>query len=484
MHVRLVCLLLLMSGLLLPLSRSEADDPPRKSRSIQSPLLRGLKETIEQSEVIEESGASDSLLDQLEEADSLFMSIKAENALAMRMANRQLRIGAAKQSPNALLITVDRMGWQDAACYGQKTIRTPHLDRLAAEGLRLTRYYAGSGDHQAGQWSLMTGLSTARPPRTRSPRFQLHDEDHSIARVMWDSGYVTAWFGLWSAPGLPTAHGFENWSGFTSPEEALREFPESIQINSATIRILDNQNGKKAVSAERLMASELRSWFDENRREQRQFFAKVSLTAFPESSDAKLERTVEAYRQRVERTDWMVGAVLNALEASGLRNRTIVIFAAESGPDSSWSTAIQELNSLGDLTLSPHGLSEGNVRVPCLVRWPGKIAAGQTSQAVTCCWDILPTLCDITMAQRKPRQMDGVVLTRLFTSGTAPKRDLLYWESGTSRIGQAAMRNGWKAVRRPGEKTVSLYQIASDPGEAHNVADRHPEELNALIIRR
>jgi arylsulfatase A len=461
------------------ISQSERKTPGT-SKSLKSPLLRGLQQSIGELEAFEESGTAGALTQQLEQADSLLTSVREQNRRTLRSVNRQQRVGRARQSPNLLLITIDRLGWQELGCYGQEQIQTPRIDALAEQGLRLSRFYAGSADATAARWTLLNGLNTGHAPTDREDRFRLHGADRSMPQWLWDAGYVTSFFGLWPNGDLPTQHGYEDWSGFLNSSEIAGGYPESIRIDGAEIAILANQNGARQISMNRLLTSELHSWFNDVRSQRRQFFAHIALPVIVDQKVTGPEAAAQAHREAVENVDRLVGQLLDVLGAAGLTDRTCVVLTAESGPAPSHGDLVRSLDLTGELAHAKHGLAEGNLRVPLILRWPRYVAPGSVSDYPASVCDLLPTLCDLAVASKRPGQTDGVSLLPLLVGRDQPEHPLLYWETTSDQKGQIAQAGAWKCVRLPGSRDVSLFNLEDDPGEVVNVAERHPEVLQKL----
>ena len=456
--------------------------PKPTSSDLKSPLLRGLQQAIQDSEAVGDSGSSGVLVNQLEEADAIWADARQLNRRAFREINRQHRIGIAATSPNILLISIDRLGWRDLGCYGQKVTQTPHMDSLALSGMRFTNYYAGHSDRTAARWCLQNGRNGYDLPRGKSDRFLLTRDNRSIANRLWDSGFLTAYFGLWSNGDRPTGHGYESWSGFVKTAEAMQKFPESIQVNSANVRIIANKNNQKSVSADTMLSSELRSWFEHNRRTRRQFFVHFNASAFADLSDSSKPLTASDYRRRIETADKTVGAVLKALLDARVAKRTMVVLLAKSGPHVSARQAVTKLHSTGPLKLADSQLGEGNLRVPLLVRWPGKTLPGAESDHVCAACDILPTFLETAVSRIKPRT-DGISFVPSLTNKKQPPHELLYWEAGHKPIGQAVRKGNWKAVLAPGARSLKLFELKTDPGETSNVAKENPKVLTSLLRR-
>ncbi|MHC4876853.1 MAG: sulfatase-like hydrolase/transferase [Planctomycetota bacterium] len=462
------------------LTAEEQSSRQSAAGGLDSPLLRGLKQTMGDLEAFDRSGATNALTQQLQQADNVLSSIRQQNRQALSAVNRQQRVGRARRSPNLMLISIDRLGWNEPGCYGQQNIQTPRIDQLAKSGLRLTRFYAGSADAQAARWTLLNGLNTGHAPTNRSDRYRLHAADRTLAEWLWAAGYSTAYFGLWPDADVPTTHGYEAWSGFLSRSEIASGYPESIHVDGARARLLDNRNGAKQVSLSRLLASELHAWLEDARYQRRQFFVHVALNTEFGLGTADSASAAAAHRNAVERVDHAVGQLLDVLAAAGQTERTCVVLTAESGPVPDGTSLVDSLDLTGQLAHSPHGLSEGNLRVPFIVRWPGYVPAGSVSDLPTASWDIVPTLCELAHANRQPERTDGLSLLPLMIGKEQPAHSLLYWETVAGRKGQIAQAGAWKCVRLPGSRVISLFNLSEDPGETTNVAAAHPEVLEQL----
>ncbi|MFP6764007.1 MAG: sulfatase-like hydrolase/transferase [Planctomycetaceae bacterium] len=462
-----------------------ADSIAEERHALQSPLLRGLQNTVDESEFIQQSGADSTLLEQLRRADGILADARSQNRYAFRLMSRQARVGVAANSPNILLITVDRLALGDPGCYGQKTIQTPRIDELAREGLSLRKFYSAGPGSQAARWSLLTGQMQHRMPRNQSHRFRVNEGQVTLADALWKAGYLTAFFGLWMNGDNPQAHGFENWSGFHSAKDATLEFPESIHVDAARVRILKNTAGGRGVSSRAMLASELRSWLLNKRRNSRQFFVHFSVSAFADLDAGESTRAIstEEYRRRVERADHFVGQILDTLQATGLARRTCVVLTAENGPHRRCHEAVSRLGSLGDKRVSPEGLCDGNLQVPCIVRWPDKVRPGDTNDRACAAWDLLPTFLSIAVA-RDRAITDGVPFVAMLRGQSQKIHPLMYWESGQGGlIHQAAWKNGWKAFKPGDSRRVQLYRSSDDPAERVDRSAEFPDVLAGLIKR-
>ena len=460
------------------------DAPPESGSTDRSssPLLDGLRESIRRNPAISESDARDDLLEQLDQAESLLRSARLQNRYAMRLIKRQPRTGGlAARSPNLVLITIDRLGWKDVGCYGQKESITPHLDSLAAQGMRFTKYYAGSAYTDAGRWCIETGTTMAQAPYDVAGRFRITEARVTMADALWDAGYQTVYFGLWDNRDRPLLHGYESWSGFLSRQEATPH-PSKIHVDSATLEIVDNQNGK-AVTGEELLASELVSWLRTHSRQRRQFFVHFHISVFadvPFEGDAGM--SAAEYRNRIRRADETTGRILKALDDTGAAHRTCVVATALSGPAWSLRKAAGECESTGPMRLREEGLGEGNLKVPLIVRWPRRCRAGSVSERTCGSCDLLPTFLALAAARRR-HSNDGESLHPTLTGEKQKEHRLLYWETHKGKVAQAAWRGGWKALKPINARSVLLFNVNDDPGERSDLAAKHPEILSRLIVR-
>ena len=464
-----------------------ADDekPGAAARQFRSPLLEGLRNSIEDSAPIEESGAESTLLKQLQLADQILADARAQNRYGLKLASRQARIGIAATSPNILLITVDRLALGDPGCCGQKAIRTPAIDRLAKEGMRFTRWYSGAPESMPSRWSLLTGKMVHQVPQNVSKRFQVKSAQVTMSDALWKAGYLTAFFGLWKNDDNPQAHGFDNWSGFLDSRTARNEFPESIHVDGARVRIVENAGEGKRVSRGRMISSELRAWLQHQRRQRRQFFVHLSVSAFSDLEASKSTQSLSAgeYQKRIEEADRFAGQLIDTLEESGLSRRTLVVVTAESGPHPRCHAAVKELGSIGETRTSSQGLCDGDLIVPCVIRWPGRVAPGITTDQVCSALDLMPTFLTIAMARDHPAT-DGVSLQPILLGRSQKSHPLLYWQSergGTTH--QAAWKDGWKAFKAGGSRQVNLFRMTDDPGERVDRAREFPDILAGLIKR-
>jgi arylsulfatase A-like enzyme len=459
--------------------RSDASDPADDTEPDRpaSGVLDTIRRTVEASPVFEESGVQEQLLDGLSEAQAEMSRIKAENRRALRAATRQVRVGGAAASPNLILISAERVGYGDLSCYGQTLYTTPRIDELAGRGIRFTQFYSGSAHAHAARWCLLTGLNSGRapvPPQGEE-RHNLRDERDTLAETLWQAGYSTGFVGLWAQDGLPIEHGFDEWTGFRTRAEAV-PYPETIHVDTARARILANADEGRQIAAGGLLLDEALDFIARQATAGRPFFLHL---AVPAEITATTPETSRA--QRLAELDALVGRLSDWLEKTHLTPRTCLVFLGETAPhasDPSSGAPTADLRSTSD------GLGEGNLRVPLIVAWPERIAAGSTAPHLSATWDILPTMAELAQAQRRPPRLDGLSFVPTLLGRPQREHVLMYWETRGSAFGQAVRKGQWKGVRHAGQSTLSLYDLAADPQESTDLAARRPDIVAQFVVRK
>ncbi|TDJ76381.1 MAG: N-acetylgalactosamine-6-sulfatase [Planctomycetota bacterium] len=438
--------------------------------------------------------------------------------------------------PNIVYILADDLGYGELGCYGQTKIRTPNLDRLAAEGVRFTQHYSGSPVCAPSRCVLMTGLHTGHAyvrgnkemggwgPDEPEGQLPLPDEAVTVAELLQARGYATCAVGKWGlggpgSSGHPNNQGFDLFYGLLCQRVAHNYYPTHLWRNS-DVDVLD---GNRWFSAHQKLsqAPEDRDDYlayagaryapDEMLEEALGFVRKHAREPFflyyatpvphaalqvPEDSLADYAGRLDdgpylgqqgylphpepraAYAAMVTRMDRDVGRLLALLRDLGLEDDTLVMFSSDNGPTFNGGTDSEFFESNGPLSGLKCSLYEGGVRVPMIARWPGKIRAGTTTDHVSAFEDVLPTLVEVAGGE-VPAGLDGLsFLPTLLGEDDQEERAYLYWEY-PEVDGQQAVRMGrWKAVRRnlkQGQLAVALYDLDSDVAEEHDVAAEQPE---------
>ncbi|MBN9690267.1 MAG: arylsulfatase [Verrucomicrobia bacterium] len=427
-------------------------------------------------------------------------------------------IASAGPRPNLILILADDLGYGELGCYGQKTIRTPNLDRMAREGLRFTQFYAGSTVCAPSRSVLMTGLHTGHT-RVRGnagaarPEAQaLRPEDNTLARMLQRSDYFTSLVGKWglgnvgaAETGLPRRQGFDAFYGFLSQHHAHNHYPDYLWRNEAQ-ESLPNEivpvgpDGagyatRSVVFADDLFADEVLTQV--TARRDQPFFLLWSMVVPHANNERRARRHDGAevpdygpyadqpwsdpnrgHAAMITRLDGYVGRLLDELRRRKLERKTLVLFTSDNGPH-------RESNHDPDLLFQPSGavrgykrdLTDGGIRVPLLAWWPGTIAAGRTTDHIGYFGDFFATFAELAGAPVPPG-LDSLSLvpTLRGKSSRQPNHDYLYWEFHESGFSQAVLMNGrWKAIRlRRPDAPIQLYDLQSDPRELTEVSAQFP----------
>jgi arylsulfatase A-like enzyme len=464
----------------------------------RNPLTRGIRKLLDASPVLDDK---EDLGHTLSQADQLLADMKQENRDAIRDLNREVKVGP-NRAPNVLLILAHELGYGDLACYGQEEIQTPHLDRLANDGMRFTDFYAGGASAEATRWCLLLGADTSRARRGKQLSFVLRSEAVTLPEVLWQAGYDTGFIGLW---GLgqgdermqPHLHGFDEWQGMREGTELNPDqlhYPETLWADGAPLRVAANAQGKRGQFASDFYVQEVAAYVGKHAsKRSKPFFLMV---AFPLPSGSQAVPSVapyeasdrpaaaKAHAAAVTRLDRDVGLLLKRLQDAGLAGNTLVLFTSDSGPRRSDEDPGDLPDGTGGLKGGQGSLYEGGIRVPLIARWPQHVPPGTVSSYPAAVWDLLPTLADVAAAARRPRNLDGVSLAPVLRGRAGKSRELLYWESIQGGSAQAVRKGVWKVVRpagKTGREHVELYNLRDDPGEQKNVAGQHPDVLDQLI---
>ncbi|MFO0952814.1 MAG: arylsulfatase [Isosphaeraceae bacterium] len=411
--------------------------------------------------------------------------------------------------PNIVLIVADDLGYGDLGCYGQREVKTPNIDRLAAEGTRFTQCYAGSTVCAPSRCALMTGLHTGHARIRGNAPVPLKPEDVTLARVLQNAGYATGLVGKWGlgdadTTGIPNAQGFGTFFGFLNQHHAHNYYPEYLWTNTRRTPLAGNVVGKADnVSVERaqyapdLFEREALRFIDEH---QKGTFFLFLASILPHAnnergradgngmevpsdapySDKPWPAPQKNHAAMITRLDDCVGKVVARLKALGLDQNTLILFSSDNGPHKEGGGDPAFFRSSGGLRGFKRALYDGGVRVPMIARWPGKVPAGAVSEQVWAFWDLLPTLAEVAAAEA-PKGLDGVSVAPVILGKKAEvSRPPLYWEFHEGGFAQAARDGRWKAVRPQRGRPTELYDISADPSESRNVAADHPEVVARL----
>ena len=453
--------------------------------------------------------------------------------------------GAPAQRPNIVLILADDLGYGELGSYGQTKIKTPHLDRLAMEGMRFTRSYTGAPVCAPARCVLMTGkhLPTAQIRGNReNPRYKegqegqwpLEEGTITMVHVLQSGGYHTGGFGKWGLgnaenSGSPMAMGFDTFYGYYCQRVAHSYFPPYLNHNEKrealnvpaipghfkvpkdqTTTNFDRFQGR-IYAPDRILEESLQ-FLRENK--DGPFFLYLPFVEphvamqpptewvqeYPEEWDAQPylgrrgytphARPRAGYAAMISDLDEHVGTVMAELDALGLRDNTLILFTSDNGPTHDvGGVDTKFFDSTGGLRGRKGSLWEGGIRIPMIASWPGVVPAGSTCARPTGFHDLLPTLCDLT-GLSAPANVDGVSLAACLTDGEqGPRAKPLLWEfHGYGGQHAVLFPNDMKAIRQKlhkQEQAWQLYDLKTDPTESKNIADQHPEwvaKAEALML--
>jgi arylsulfatase A-like enzyme len=406
------------------------------------------------------------------------------------------------EPPNIIFILADDLGYGDLGCYGQRQIQTPNLDRLALEGMRFTQCYAGSTVCAPSRCCLMTGRHTGHATIRGNALVPLRPEEVTAARVLKSAGYATGLIGKWGlgepgSTGVPNHKGFDYFFGYLNQVHAHNYYPDYLWKNQEKVPVAGNVVKNNVASARSqyshdLFTREALEFVEGHAKEP--FFLYLAFT-IPHANNERgrlegngMEVPSDApYSDRpwpsveknkaamITRLDADVGRLLKRLKELGLEDKTIVFFTSDNGPHKEGGVDPKFFHSSGGLRGIKRDLYEGGIRVPMVVRWPGKIKAGTVSDQVWAFWDFLPTATELVGAKAPP-DVDGISITpTLLGTGAQKQHEFLYWEFHERGSTQAVRMGNWKAIRPKPGIPLALYDLTQDITEMENVAAKHPE---------
>ncbi|MCA9139711.1 MAG: arylsulfatase [Planctomycetales bacterium] len=434
------------------------------------------------------------------------------------------------QKPNIIFILVDDLGYGDLGCYGQKLIKTPRLDQMAAEGMRFTDFYAGNTVCAPSRSVLMTGQHMGHTHvrgNASGPDMSiqsLRTEDITVAEVLKGAGYQTALCGKWGlgdeAPGgrdgLPRRQGFDFFYGYLNQVHAHNYYPEFLWRNEtkALLRNVVKENDrsyggftggwatKKVDYSHDLIATEALGFIKESAaNKDAPFFLYLSLT-IPHANNEGTKGTGDGqevpdygiYADKdwsnpdkgqaamITRMDGDVGRLLDLLDELEIAKDTVVMFSSDNGPHDEGGHNTERFDPAGPLQGMKRDLYEGGIRVPFIVRWPGTTPAGTTSNHIGYFGDLMASAAQLAGVQC-PENTDSISFVPAITGNASAQaqHDFLYWEFYEQGGKQAVRAGNWKAIRMPwGTGKTQLYDLNNDIAEAKDVADNHQDIVKRL----
>lgn len=453
-------------------------------------------------------------------------ALRHHSAAILTMCTAALLLAAAgsvraaePKPPNIIFILADDLGYAELGCYGQKKIRTPNLDRLAAEGIRFTQHYAGCAVCAPSRCVLMTGKHTGHAHIRSNAEVQpegqrpIRADSVTVAKILKARGYATGAVGKWGlgppgSEGDPTKQGFDLFFGYNCQRHAHNHYPTYLWRNDKRVPIEGNTGGPTGKQhSHDLFEAEALQFIKDHKAEP--FFLYVPFTIphmamqVPEDSLKDYlgkwddppykggkgylphDNPRAAYAAMVTRMDRSVGRILALLKELGLDERTLIMFSSDNGPGDNYGGIDSVFfESAGPLRGYKGSLYEGGIRIPLIARWPGHIKGGGVSDLPSAFCDLLPTCCELAGAD-VPKGIDGIsYLPTLVGVGQQKRHPFLYWEYHSGG-GQQAVRIGdWKGIRQDlhkGKTDLQLYDLAKDIGEKNDVAAQQPEMVQRMV---
>jgi len=417
-------------------------------------------------------------------------------------------LAQGRKKPNIVFILADDLGYGDLGCYGQKQIKTPCLDKMAAEGVRFTDAYAGSTVCAPSRCALMTGVHMGHALVRGNANVPMRPDDVTVATLLKRAGYATGIIGKWGlgeaeSTGIPTKQGFDYWFGYLNQHHAHNYYPTFLWRNEEKVPLRnvvpkeDGQGGGRASErveySHDLFAQEALAFVEKHKGEP--FFLYLALT-IPHANNEAGKDGMEVpdlgpYADKdwppaqkgtaamITRMDRDIGRLFALLEKLGIDGDTVVFFTSDNGPHREGGNNPDFFDSNGPLRGIKRDLYEGGIRVPMIVRWPGHIKAGTVSGFPWAFWDFLPTACELA-GIAPPKGIDGISVVPVLRGDTLKLERYLYWEFFEGAYKQALRLGNWKGVRFGTKEPLELYDLSADVGETKDVAAQHPDVVKHI----
>lgn len=419
----------------------------------------------------------------------------------------------AGDRPNIIFLMLDEWGYYEMSGLGHPDLQTPNIDELFLKGgMRFTQALAGGPVCGPTRATLMLGQHLGHTSmRANNGMSPIRKDDITIAKVLQDSGYATGGFGKWGiggrgTSGVPENHGFDRFFGYYHQVHAHTYFPTYLIDNSEEVPLKGNTGSTDTgeTFAHDVIWDEAMGWLDEN--QDQPFFLYLPVTIphgywgmldddpawqvfkdKPWRGGQKRDTDSRMYAAMMLKMDQQIGELIAKLKADGLEENTVFFLCGDNGgqdyfpskdyPRGQFAPNVDPKTGV-EFRGQKRDLWEGGLRVPMMVRWPGKIEAGSTNDHLWYFPDVFPTLAELAGAE-VPERVDGIsILPTLLGKADQPKHDSLYWEY----VGQTAVRIGdWKAIRLKPDQAWQLYNLSKDVSETTDIAKQYPEVIARVV---
>ena len=420
--------------------------------------------------------------------------------------------GLFSKSPNFIIIFTDDQGFEDIGCFGSPKIKTPHLDKLAAEGRKFTSFYSANSVCSPSRASLLTGCYPVRVsiPGVLFPRHEigLNPDEITIADLLKSKGYATSCIGKWhighKPKFLPTRQGFDSYYGIPYSNDMTID-PEAnlaadIKLREGfTLDRIRNEKPKKdfvplmrneevieypcdQTTLTKRYTEEAVKFIEKNKNKPFFLYLPHTMPHIPLFASEKFKGKSERglYGDTIEEIDWSVGEIMKSLRDNNLDENTLVIYTSDNGP---WKLKGGRGGSAHPLRGFKFQTYEGGMRVPCIMHWKGKVPAGSSCDEIAATIDLLPTIAGLSGAEMpNERTIDGKDIWPLIAGkkGAQTPHEIYFFYKGNKL--ESARQGKWK-LRRSGKKSqpVELYDLASDISESKNLAKENEILVNEMI---
>lgn len=416
---------------------------------------------------------------------------------------------AATSTPNIVVFLTDDQGWGDLSCYGHPVLQTPNVDRFASQGMKFTQCYSASAFCSPSRSSILTGRTPYRNGvftwLPENDPVHLRKSEITIASLLKEKGYETCHVGKWHLNGFfnspkqpqPNDHGYDHWFATQNNAAPNHKNPINFVRNGQPV-------GPMTGFSSILVAEEGTQWLTTKRDASKPFFMTVWTHEphMPIESDEKFMKLYqgdEGLRQHhgnVSQMDHAFGMLMKTLDEQNLTDNTIVIFTSDNGPEGRYFADgrpryVHERmrGSTGGLRGRKCDVYEGGIRVPGIVRWPGKVQPGSKSDVPIIGSDIFTTICDIVdVPVPNDRTIDGESILPLFSGGTIERKIPLYWRCMLATLPpKTAMRLGdYKILADEALTKFEMYNLEEDPAETTDLAATMPvkfKQMQAALIK-